>query len=97
MENKASLLLIKINPHIPTDFVIVDSYFCIHYFSIKDTEIYKITTFKEHKQRINDICFLKHTEDIFNTAFFSASSDGSIKLWDTKSIGSVNTIKCNIY
>ena len=53
-----ALLLIRMNPHIKGDFVIVDSSFSIHYFSLKDTEIYKIMTYSEHIQGINDIVFI---------------------------------------
>jgi len=96
-DSNSSLLLIRHNPHIKNDFVIVDSSFKIHYFSMKQNEIYKIITFAEHRQRVNDICFLKRSEDIFKTAFFSASSDGTIKLWNTNSNTSINTIRSKKY
>ncbi len=93
MDSDAGFLIVKQNPHISTDLVVVDSAFKIHYFTLNGQEIYKMNTLSEHKKRIHDICFLKGKEDMLKTAFFSASSDGTIKLWDAKVNSSVKTIK----
>jgi WD40 repeat protein len=68
--------------------------------SIANDGLYNIMSFKEHTERINDICFFKNPESPFDRAFITASSDGTIKLWDSRTAGSIKTLKIsrgNIY
>jgi len=94
-EKKSSLLKIKMNPNTPHEFAVINSNFQILYMSLSNEDIYHICTFKENKGRINDICFFKNNESPFNKAFISGSTDGTIKIWDSRSSQSVKTIETN--
>jgi WD40 repeat protein len=93
-EEKHSLLKIKINPNFPNELVLINSNFQISYFSLCQDGLFHINTLeREHTDRVNDICYFKNCEGPFNQAIISASSDGSIKIWDSRAKSSVKTIK----
>lgn len=94
-EKKSSLLKIKINPNIPNEFALINSNFQILYMSLSNDDLYHVCTFKENTGRINDVCFFKNNESPFNRAFISGSTDGTIKIWDSRSSQSVKTIENN--
>jgi WD40 repeat protein len=95
-QEKHALLKIKINPNIPNEFVLVNSNFQIHYMSISDEGVFHNNSFaKEHVDRVNDVCFFKDGQSPFDKAFISASSDGTIKIWDSRASSSVKTINVN--
>jgi WD40 repeat protein len=95
-QEKHALLKIKINPNIANEFVIVNSNFEIIYMSINDEGVFHNNSFaKEHVDRVNDVCFFKEGQSPFDKAFISASSDGSIKIWDSRASASVKTINVN--
>ena len=94
-EEKSALLKIKINPNIPNEFALINSKFQILYMSITNDDLYHVCSFKENTGRINDISFFKNNESPFNRAFISGSTDGTIKIWDSRSSHSVKTIETN--
>jgi len=90
---KCSLLKVKINPNILNEFALINSNFQINYMAMKEDSVYQLSSFGEHTNRINDICFFKNSESPFNQAFISGSSDATIKLWDSRTKDSITTIQ----
>ena len=94
-ESDNSLLKVKINPNLPNEFALINSNFCVNYLVLDNDGAFNLGTFKEHTERINDVAFFKNNSSPFDKAFVSGSSDGSIKLWDSRTPTSVKTIKTN--
>jgi WD40 repeat protein len=93
-EEKHALLKIKINPNFTNELVMINSNFQISYFSLNNDGLFHVNTLnREHTDRVNDICFFKNSNNPLSQAIISASSDGCIKIWDSRAKSSVKTIK----
>jgi WD40 repeat protein len=90
-----SILSVKINPHFQNEFALINSNFDLNYLSLNDDGAFNIGSYREHKERVNDICFFKSNSSNFDKAFVSGGNDGSIKIWDSRSPNSVKTLKTN--
>lgn len=90
-----SILSVKINPNISSEFVLINSNFSISYIQIQKEGIKCLGTYNEHTDRINDVCFCKRKEEPWNRIFFSGGNDGQIKLWKNDIKDSVKTISTN--
>lgn len=90
-----SILRVKINPHHQNEFALINSNFELNYISINQDGAFNIGSYKEHKQRVNDICFFSSKNSNFDKAFVSGGNDGVIKIWDSRSPDSAKTLKTN--
>jgi WD40 repeat protein len=89
------LLSIKCNNNIKNEFAVINSNFQVNYFVIGDDGVYNVCNFSEHTDRVNDITFFKNCNSPFDKAFMTGSSDGTIKLWDSRMQNSAKTISAN--
>ena len=82
-----SVLKLKINPNIPTDFLIINSNFTMNYLKIspQNSQITLNGIYKEHNSRINDISFFHSNESPMKESFISGDNDGKILIWDSRS------------
>jgi len=95
-EQPNSLLKVKVNPNTPNEMALINSNFSILSMVIKEDSLFHLNTIKhEHTDRINDVCFFKNSNSPFNNAFISGSSDGMIKIWDSRSQDSIKTINAS--
>ena len=81
-----SILKIKINKNLHSDFIIINSNLTINYLSI-DANTYNIVnlgTYNEHTAKINDVCFFTNTNVPFNKSFISCDKEGNILIWDSR-------------
>ena len=109
-DSSNSILKLKINPNIPTEFLIINSNFTMNYLKIspQNSLITLNGIYKEHKSRINDISFFHSNEVPMNESFISGDNEGKILIWDSRSKnssyslstngkGSVLTLDTNLY
>lgn len=93
---KHSILKIKINNNISNEMVLINSNFQLLYMSLKEDNLFHVCSFnKEHQDRINDVTFFENGVSPFDRAFISAGSDGTIKVWDSRTQSSVKSISTN--
>ena len=96
-DNNNSILLIKINPNIQNQFIIVNSNFIMYYLQInkENYNIQLIGEYKEHKERINDIAFFVSNSSPWKESFVSGDNEGLILIWNSGSKNSSYKISTN--
>jgi WD40 repeat protein len=91
-----STLFVKCRNVEEEGFAVVNSNFQINYLTFDKGGLFN-TTFEGHSSRVNEIAFFKDASAPLDQTFLSASSDGTIKLWDMKAshkpVYSINTGK----
>jgi hypothetical protein len=96
-DDNNSILLIKINPNIQNEFIIVNSNFVMYYLQINimNYNIQIIGEYKEHKERINDISFFVSNSSPWKESFVSGDNEGLILIWNSGSKNSSYKISTN--
>ncbi len=52
-----------------------------------------VNTYQGHTDRINELCYSSANEDeVLINVFFSASEDGTVKIWDTRTPSPISSI-----
>ncbi len=96
-DSSNSILKLKINPNIPTEFLIINSNFTMNYLKIspQNSLITLNGIYKEHKSRINDISFFHSNQSPLSESFVSGDNDGNILLWDSRAKSSSYKLNTN--